>query len=419
MDHRCGGMRGRRAWVRLAAVSVIAAGCLVPGRRLDAKPLDQLIPGLFGGSLRTTVCPRCSVEAQVNPAGQVFSSLSAEIASVLSQTPVPSASGSFRFAWDRDLDTFVRYDQSLGAILANRVETLGRGMAELSVSYTHADFDTVEGASLDAMRFTQPALSSAYLNKLPAPDRLRAQSDVLETRLHLTLSLDQIFFSGAYGLTDSIDVSAALSLTNVHMKASAQADILHPGSGFGAVFAIDQPGVCLDTPFPFRCARDSFDASAFGTGDIFLRAKWHFYDTKYADLAVAGVLTVPTGNADDFLGFHDPTFTPWIIVSKSFGPISPHLNVGYAFRSGKDVSQAEWIAGADLLASKWLTLNADFLGYHDDRRDGINDNVLQSAIGFKINPIGRLVIGGAFQFPLNRDGLRADIIYTGQIAYTF
>jgi len=412
-------MTGGRGWGRLAAVSLIAACCLVPGRRLDAKPLDQLIPGLFGGSLRTTICPRCSVEAQENPASQVFSSLSAEIATVLSQAPVPSASGSFRFAWDSDLDTFVRYDQSLGAILANRVETLGRGTAEVSVSYTHAGFDTLEGTSLSDMRFTQPALSSDYLNKLPEPDRLRAQSDVLQTRLHLTLDMDQFFFSGAYGLTDSVDVSAAVSLTRVHMEGSAQADILHPGSGYGAVFSTDQQGVCLDTPFPFRCARDSFDQSAFGTGDIFLRAKWHFYDMRYADLAVSGVFTIPTGNADDFLGFHDPTFTPWIIVSKSFGRISPHLNVGYSFRSGKDVSQADWIAGADFLACKWLTLNADFLGFHDDRRDGINDNVLQSALGFKINPIGRLVIGGAFQLPLNRDGLRADVIYTGQIAYTF
>jgi hypothetical protein len=412
-------MKGCRAWARLVAVSVIAACSLVPGRRLEAKSLDQFIPGLFGGSLRTTICPRCTVEAQENPASQVFSSLSAEIATVLSQAPVPSASGSFRFAWDPDLDTFVRYDQSLGAILANRVETLGRGTAEVSVSYTHADFDTLEGTSLSAMRFTQPALSSAYLAKLPEPDRLRAQSDVLQTRLSLSLSLDQIFLSGAYGLTDSLDVSAALSLTRVHMQASAQAEILHPGTGYGAVFATDQPGVCLDTPFPFRCARDSFDESAFGTGDIFLRAKWHFYDTEYADLAVAGVLTIPTGNAEDFLGFHDPTFTPSIILSKSFGRISPHLNVGYAFRSGKDVSQAEWVAGADFLAFKWLTLNADFIGFHDDRRDGINDNVVQSALGFKINPIGRLVIGGAFQLPLNRDGLRADVIYTGQIAYTF
>ena len=66
-----------------------------------------------------------------------------------------------------------------------------------------------------------------------------------------------------------------------------------------------------------------------------------------------------------------------------------------------------------------LTLSADFLGYHDDKRDGINDNVIQSAVGFKIHPFGGLVLTGSFQFPLNRDGLRADVIYTGQIEYNF
>ena len=68
---------------------------------------------------------------------------------------------------------------------------------------------------------------------------------------------------------------------------------------------------------------------------------------------------------------------------------------------------------------KRLTLNADFLGFHDDKRDGINDGVLQSAVGFKVNPIAQLVLTANFQFPLNRDGLRADVIYTGQVEYTF
>lgn len=412
-------MRGRAPSPGLLAVGVFAVCCALPARPLSAEPLDQRIPRLFGGSLLTTICPRCAAEAQRNPASQVFSGLSAELASVLSEAPVPSASGSFRFAWDPDLDTFVRFDQSLGPVLANRVETLGRRTGVLSVSYTHADFDTLEGTSLGQMRFNTPALSSAYLATLPVSDRLRAQNDLLETRLNLGLSMDQLFFSAAYGLTDAIDIGLAVAVTRIHMKASAQAQILHPGSGFGAVFATNQPGVCLDTPFPFRCAKDSFDASAFGTGDVFVRAKWHFADTRYAALALAGVLTIPTGNADDLLGFHDPTFTPWLIASKTVGRISPHVNLGYAWRSYKDVSQAEWVAGADLLVFKWLTLNADFLGFHDDKRDGINDDVLQSAVGLKINLFGRLVVGGSLQLPLNRDGLRADRIWTAQLEYTF
>ena len=124
---------------------------------------------------------------------------------------------------------------------------------------------------------------------------------------------------------------------------------------------------------------------------------------KFADLAAGGVLTLPTGNADDFLGFHDPTFTPWLIASKNLGRFAPHFNVGYAIRSGEDVSQAQWVAGTDFRVTNWLTLAGDFLGYHDDKRDGINDNVIQSAVGFKINPFDQAVITAAFQFPVNRD----------------
>ena len=171
-------------------------------------------------------------------------------------------------------------------------------------------------------------------------------------------------------------------------------------------------------PMP-RCATDGFSDSVFGTGDLFLRGKWHFYDTKYADFAVVGVLTIPTGNADNFLGFTDPTFTPWLVASKDFGRVSPHINLGYAFRSSADVSQAEWIAGADVRATRWLTLAADFLGYHDVNGDGINGNIIQSAIGFKVNPFDKFVMGATFQFPLNRDGIRADVIYSGQIEYTY
>ncbi|HSP97730.1 MAG TPA: hypothetical protein VL049_10860, partial [Candidatus Dormibacteraeota bacterium] len=156
-----------------------------------------------------------------------------------------------------------------------------------------------------------------------------------------------------------------------------------------------------------------------GTGDLFLRAKWHVVDTWLADIALAEILTLPTGNADELLGFHDPTFTPWFIASKSIGRVSPHLNLGYSFRSGQDVSQAQWIVGADVLTTRWLTLAGDFLGYHDDKRDGINDNVIQSAVGFKLNPWGGLVLNASFQFPLNTDGIRADVIYTGQVEYNF
>jgi hypothetical protein len=388
------------------------------------RSLDQQIPGLFGGTLNTTIQPGISESRALQFSNQ-FRSLSAALAAARSQAPVPSASGAFRFAWDTELDTFVRMPLSLGPILAERAQTLGRGTATVGVSYTRIDFDTFEGRALSNLSFSQQALSPELFSQLPPDDQERFGKDELQTRLDLHLAFDLFFFTAAYGLTDTIDVSLALAVNRAVMHGTATTTIESPHGADGTVFVTDADGslvgpsgqLCM--PGNLQCATDSFDDSAFGTGDLFLRAKWHLADTRYADLAFAGVLTLPTGNADDFLGFHDPTFTPTLIASKSFGRVSPHLNVGYAFRSSEDVSQAEWIAGTDVRAVNWLTLNADFLGFHDDKRDGINDDVLQAAVGFKINPIDQLVVAAVFQFPLNRDGLRADVIYTGQVEYTF
>jgi hypothetical protein len=305
--------------------------------------------------------------------------------------------------------------------VAERAQTLGRRTWTLAVSYTHIDFDTLEGDDLGDLRSSQPALSPEFVAQLPPLDQARFGDDVLQTSLDLQFAFDLFYLSTAYGVTDTIDVSLALSINRARMQASADALIIDPRRNGRTLFSEEQVGLVRDPAVcdPFSCAEDGFDDSAFGTGDLFLRAKWNFANTTYVDFATVGVLTLPTGNASDFLGFHDVTFTPWLVASKAFGRVSPHLNLGYAFRSSEDVSQAQWIAGADALATGWLTVSADFLGFHDNKRDGVNDDVVQSALGLKLHPFGQLVFAAGIQLPLNRDGLRADIIYTGQIEYTF
>jgi len=414
--------------VRILGVGAVVLGLLGGASAAHAEPLDRLIPGLFGGRLSTSINPQLTDRAPDTRqllVAQRFSNLSAALAAARSQAPVPSATGALRFEWDDDLEVYVRSLESLGPLIAERAQTLGRRTITLSMSYTRVDFDTLEGDRLDRLHTSQSALSPEFLNNpsLPASDRMRAMDNTLETQLDLKFGFDLIFLTAAYGITDTIDVSLALAVNQARMHATANAFITDPHGDQGAFFAGNQQGVIIGgtgrCSTDFVCATDSFDDSKWGTGDLFLRGKWHFYDTEYVDFAATAVLTLPTGNADDFLGFHDPTFTPWLIMSKTFNRVSPHINLGYSFRSSQDVSQAQWIAGADVRVFDWLTLASDFLGFHDDERDGINDNVFQSAIGFKANPIGNLVLGASFQFPLNSDGLRADVIYTGQAEYTF
>lgn len=360
---------------------------------------------------------------------QRFRDLSAQLAAARSQVPLPSASGAFSYAWDSELDTFVRFEQSLGAGFGERAQTLGKGRFNVGLSYQHVSFDTLAGDSLDNLVSVQPAFSKDYIARLPSEsDRAIFGDDTIRTQLSMSFTFDMFYLGAAYGLTDTIDVSLALAINHAHLNGSATAMTLDPDGDGGirnvGVFQQDQPGAIQNGSGPicgqpYRCATARFNESATGTGDLFLRAKWHVADTWLADIALAEVLTLPTGNADELLGFHDPTFTPWFIASKRIGRVSPHLNLGYSFRSAEDVSQAQWIVGADVLTTRWLTLSGDFLGYHDDKRDGINDNVVQSAVGFKLNPWGGLVLNASFQFPLNTDGIRADVIYTGQVEYNF
>jgi hypothetical protein len=425
--------RRRAARPRLCAqrwgAPLIGFGTLLLASSALGKPLDQLIPGLFGGSLSTSVDQSGTDQSRQQVLiVQRFRNLSAQLSVARSQIPIPSSSGAFSYAWDSDLDTFVRFEESLGSLFAERAQTLGRGRFNVGVSYQYVNFSTLDGDPLDNIRSRQPAFTPEYLAGLPIDEQRIFGKDVIDTRLALSFSYDLITLTAAYGLTDSIDLSMALTINRASLSGHALAMTIDPSpppppaTEPVGVFTANQQGIITNgsgppicSLFPPRCAQDSIGGTAVGTGDIFLRGKWHFADTRYVDFAVVGILTLPTGNADNFLGFHDPTFTPWLIMSKSFGPIAPHLNLGYSIRSSQDVSQGQWIAGADYMATRWLTLGSDFLGYHDDK----GDNVVQSAVEFKVNPFGGMVLSAGFQFPVNREGLRADVIYTGQVEYNF
>jgi hypothetical protein len=320
----------------------------------NATPLEKVIPSLFGGSLSTTIDQTASDVSQASVV-QRFTNLSAQLAAARSQVPLPSSSGAFSYAWDSDVDSFVRFEQSLGAGFGERAQTLGKGRFNVGLSYQHVDFSTLAGDSLDNLVTVQPAFSKSYLAPLPEGDQAIFRDDIVRTQLNMSFTFDMFYLSAAYGLTDTIDVSLALAINHAHMQGNATAMTLDPAGNGGvsavAQFSENQVGLIKDGTGPicgqgFRCAKASFNESATGTGDVFLRAKWHVVDTWLADIALAEVLTLPTGNADELLGFHDPTFTPWFIASKNIGRVSPHVNLGYSFRSAQDVSQAQWIVGA-------------------------------------------------------------------------
>ena len=408
-----------------ALVIFAAAVALLAVRGADARPLRDVIPGLFGGCVTLGTAQRCE---PLQPTGlEQLSALSSLLRGGFAPPPLPSPSGAFRFAWDPRYDTYVRQSEGLAPLFAERATTLGAGQVIVDVSYTHASFDSFEGRSLDALEFTESAFSAAFLDSLPGRiDTEPFADDVLLTTADVRLVSDTVFVGGAYGLTDRIDVGAGFTVSRVRFKGDVRSEIRERsdlGRRGDAVFVLDPPATerfCeVGGAKDQRCVTSSFDETRSGFGDVYLRGKWQFARPAIADLAASATVTIPTDGADDFLGFDEPTWTPRLIASRRFDALSLHANLGYSVRTGDDVGQLQWILGSEMRALEWMTLGADFLGGHEEDRDGISDDVVQVALGFKVNPFGQAVVAANVQLPLNRDGLRADAIYTVQVEQTF
>lgn len=403
--------------IRLALLALVLQG--LSAAAVAARPLESGISGLFGGTLSTFIDPRAGRDAQRPEVADRFSDLSAALSSSRSQLPVPSASGSFRYSWNDATDTYRREELALGSAYAERAQALGRGALSIGATYSRISFDTFDDHDLQGIDSTQPAMSASAIQQLPEVDRRRAEDDVLHTRLDVALDFDLFFLTFAYGLTDRVDVSASVTVNRAHLRVRGEAVIEDRDGDGGVFFTVDQRGAITGgegaCTVDFRCAIDDYDDTAVGFGDLYFRSKWHAFESTLADVAVAATVTVPTGGGDDLLGFHGPTLTPLLIVSHQAGRVSPHVNVGYAIRGDDDGREFQWAAGGDVIVVPALSASVDVLGFHDDR----GEDVVQSAFGLRANPFADAVVGFTVQVPVNREGLRADWIYTAQLQWLF
>lgn len=415
---------------RIAGLVVAAALTMAPSLAV-AESLEGTLSGLFGGQFKAgTGLGVQVVGTGFTPNTDFSDAISGSLNSSRALVPVPSGSFGYTYEFDESLDIFVRTSDSLGPLFTERALTLGRGKFAFSFSYTFVDYDDFDGQSLGDIRIVTPiGRTLQACRKPPCVTPLPGTvDDVIQTNLDMDLTFNSFFFFFGYGITDQWDVSLAMPLIYNSLSGSAVArivDVKGDSGSFGSLnrvlFAPDQQG--LTDPFNRDAARESFDEDSFGPGDIYLRTKYWFLkapaESYYPDLAGVVTLTLPTGGADDFRGFEYPTGTPLLVLSRSYAFVSPHLNLGYAFRSDTDGSQFLWGAGADIAVAPWLTVVPDFLGFMGTAGAGDGVDIYQYSLGLKFNPWRQLVLGANFQFPLNDEGLRADIIYTGQVEYTF
>jgi hypothetical protein len=234
-------------------------------------------------------------------------------------------------------------------------------------------------------------------------DSGRLETAAVDTTLDANMTAHTFAFFANYGITDRIDAGIVVPLLQIDLEGRVRSEGL-----------VDASGLPLDAV----TSRKQDDK--FGLGDITARLKANLWESEYVDLGARGDVILPTGDDENFMGYGDIAFAAMGIASKNFKFISPHVNAGFLIRTNDIHGHAfRWAVGADIQPEKRVTFSGDFVGEAKLDPDGVGDEIYGASAGLKFNVWRRLVLAGNALVRLNSQGLRADVIPSGTVEYTF
>lgn len=383
------------------------------------------------------------VPAAVASNGTVISFLTNSIGSNVANVPVSATSGGSTFNFEGGVP--VRTSTSAGPVFGERAQTLGRGRVLAGLSRTGVSFKTLRGMDLDNLRFTFTHANSDFegcdsiaggdCSLLGVPT---LENETIDLNLALDVRLTVTAFLLTYGVSDRIDIGVALPVVTTSLEGSTNAQI----NPFGPPPAVHFFGGTPDNPT--LTASRFVRGSATGLGDVDARVK---INLRRGDPLAVGVLAdvrFPTGSATDLLGSGAFAVRGLGILSARFGNFSPHANLGYLYRGGQFETDAVLgTLGFDHLLAPWATLAVDLISqlqvgdsplqvpapvviqapYVRTIRPSTipdsRDDLVDGSIGVKLTAANGLNFIGNTEWPLNRGGLRPDVIWSFGLEYNF
>jgi hypothetical protein len=350
------------------------------------------------------------------------------IAANTSNLPL-SASGSgqtFKFVGGLPVKT----SASFGPVFGERAQTLGKGRFVLGANLTGIAFNSLRGVPLDKLilNFTHQDVPGVGRPGLGDPEK---ENDIIQVRLQLNVNLLVATFFATYGLSDQVDVSVAIPLVHTSLQGRSAAQIFPFGGPTAVHFFTGTP------ENPGLTANAATFGSHTGIGDIALRIKANLRPGERFGLSVMGDARLPTGSQAELSGAGHLAIRGLAIASGRFGDFSPHLNLGYLLRTGRQRNDALLLTGGfDQPLSGWATLAVDVLSEWEFGKSGLQlpgtvtylypfmrtveptnlpdlkDHRVNGSLGLKFRtPGGPIVMTNAL-VPLRRGGLQASIVWT-------
>jgi len=402
------------------------------GRVLDLQLAGS--PGGHGAHFRP---------ANVEASGQLITALG-EL--------VGSSTGRFGFSstgagvsYDLSTGVPVATRSSLGPILAERAETIGRGQINMGWNFSFLNQSMLRGLDLNDVRFTFTHEDVG----LPGLGDSSNELDTIDMRPRLDIDTNVLVFFGAVGVTDRLDVGVVVPFVNVQLRANPEAVI----NSF--TFASNDTanhyfgGTPTDPVLTSTGPRIQDDA--VGIGDILVRVKYEFISSASRGMALMVDVRPPTGDEDDFLGIGHATARFTLIASAAVADFTPHANIAFDYRNSDiERDRVDLFAGFDQKLYERLTIAGDVLGRFEVGKrnpatvfprtaeisrpagastyrrtvsltnipDFRSDHVVDGALGFRFAPRRSLLIVGNVLVPLNRGGLRSTIVPTLGVEFT-
>jgi len=320
----------------------------------------------------------------------------------------------------------VRTTTSLGPVFGERAQTLGRGRFVVGANMSALSFSTLRGVPLDGLilNFSHDDVDP------PGLGRPLRENDVLQVRLDLNVNLLVTTFFTTWGLTDDIDVGLAIPIVHTGLTGRSVGQFLPFGIPTSHFFAGDSAN-------PVLTANASTYGFATGVGDIALRTKFNVRSDEQLAFAFMADARLPTGKEDDLTGSGHFALRALAIGSARLGSVSPHLNLGYEFRTGENRSDALLAtAGFDQPMSDWATLAMDVISEWQVGNSALTlpgtvhyqfpvertmvptnipnmkDHRVHGSFGMKFRVLGGPILVVNSLFPLRRGGLGSRLVWT-------
>ena len=361
----------------------------------------------------------------------------------VSNMPIGSTSGSETFSFVGGVP--VKTSISAGPIFAERPQTLGKGRVLAGINRSGFRFATLRGVDMRDinLRFTHqnvdfPGCSTTFGDDCAKYGVPVFENDVMNFKLSMDLDVRVNSLYMTYGVNDRFDVGLVVPIVQAHFEGSSRAEMMPFG---GTTAAHYFSGTASN---PVLSAERQTRGSATGLGDVALRMKGNLRSTQKSSFGVLIDARFPSGSEKDLLGSGHFSGRVMTIVASRFGDFSPHINAGYLYRSGHEENDAVLgTVGFDHRLGSGITLAADLVSefqvgdskltlpaevhYVSPFNRTVNptdipdtrDDIINGSFGFKINAAKNLTAVLNSLFPLNRGGLRADLIYTAGLEYSF